>query len=340
MPCYHPLKAYRSEIFVDGKPKILFLKKGCDFTPLHKEENRLLIPCGNCLGCRLEYSRQWAVRCALEAQQYEHNYFLTLTYDDKYLPLNKVMKIDEETGEVDFSIKSTLVKRHLQLFMKRLRKHIQQKYNRTGVRFFASGEYGSKNGRAHFHVILFNCPLELEFHHNTDGYTYYISPDISKCWITGEDDPVQGLEMGFHLVTDFSFKTAAYVARYMLKKHKGLDRGYYEENGIAPEFTVCSRRPGIGRAYFDSNVDTIYRFDAITIPQLDKSLTCKPPKYYDRILKDRYPEIMEQIKGIRSDWMDIENEKVMMCTDLDEDAYRVVCEENKSLSVKNLVRNL
>lgn len=340
MPCYHPLKAVRTNTIVDGKQKIVFLKKDADESLLQKGEKSLLIPCGQCLGCRLEYSRQWAVRCCLESTLYEHNYFLTLTYDDKYLPMNIVHRIDKNTGEVTSSLKSTLVKRDLQLFFKRLRKHIEKKYNHTGVRFFATGEYGSKNGRAHFHCILFNCPLELQFHHNADGFTYYTSPDISKTWTTETDDPTQRAEFGFHLVTDFTFKTAAYVARYMLKKHKGMDRGYYEENGIAPEFSVSSRRPGIGRAFFDSNVDKIYAFDSITIPQLNGSLTCKPPKYYDKILAEKYPEIMEQVKGIRSDWLEIENEKVMMHTDLNEDEYRIVCEENKSLSIQSLARNL
>lgn len=341
MPCYHPLKAVRTNTMVDGKQKIVFLKDDADEHLLQKGEQPLLIPCGQCIGCRLEYSRQWAIRCALEASLYEHNYFVTLTYDDEFLPINDVVKYDKETGEfISREIKSTLVKRHLQLFMKRLRKRIKKVYGCTGVRLYGSGEYGSKNGRAHFHVILFNCPLKLEFHHNEDGYTYYTSEDIDKCWVTGEDDPVPGLSMGFHLVSDFSFKTAAYVARYILKKHKGVDSSYYEENGIAPEFSVCSRRPGIGRAYFDSNVDKIYNFDSITIPQLNGSLTCKPPKYYDKIVAERYPEIMEQIKGICSDWMDVENGKVMMCTDLAEDEYRLVCEQNKSLSLKSLVRTL
>ena len=343
MPCYHPLKAFVTGYDENGVKKLRFLRKGEDFdsyTKEHYKDKCLLLPCGQCLGCRLEYSRQWAMRCALEASQYEHNYFLTLTYDGKFLPLNAVAKINRSTGEVTTELKSTLVKRHVQLFMKRLRKYIKAKYGHTGVRFYACGEYGSKNGRAHYHLILFNCPLELEFFNAKDGFTYYTSPDISKTWVTGKDDPVEGLEFGFHLVSEFTFDTAAYVARYMLKKHKGLDSGYYEENGIAPEFTTCSRRPGIGRAFFDANVDKIYDFDSITIPQLNGSLTCKPPKYYDKILAEKYPEIMEQVKGIRSDWLEIENGKAMMHTDLDEDEYRVVCEQNKSLSIQSLVRNL
>ena len=96
------------------------------------------IPCGHCLECRLEYSRQWANRCILEAQEHDQNCFITLTYDDLNIPV--VDDVNPETGEVTKF--KTLVKRDLQLFMKRLRSKLDEK--NIKIRFFAAGEYGDQ----------------------------------------------------------------------------------------------------------------------------------------------------------------------------------------------------
>lgn len=98
------------------------------------------IPCGKCLECRLEYSRQWANRCMLEAQDHEENCFITLTYDDPHLP--RVDDVDPETGEIVQY--KTLVKTDLQLFIKRLRKKLG---GDCKVRYFAAGEYGTESLR-------------------------------------------------------------------------------------------------------------------------------------------------------------------------------------------------
>ena len=79
------------------------------------------VPCGKCIGCRLEHSRSWAVRCVHEAYMYENNCFVTLTYDDEHLPL---------TGDG----LATLQRNDLTLFLKRLRKRYSHK-----IRYFGRG---------------------------------------------------------------------------------------------------------------------------------------------------------------------------------------------------------
>ena len=101
------------------------------------------VPCGKCLECRIQYARSWADRCVLEAKQYKYNYFVTLTYDDAFLPN-----------------RNSLCPKDLQLFIKRLRKHYSKKYPGVKVRFLASGEYGDLSWRPHYHIILFNCPID------------------------------------------------------------------------------------------------------------------------------------------------------------------------------------
>ena len=100
MPCYSPLTGYVSrEPSKNGKFPIVFdPKKGWI-------DRSVTVPCGQCIGCLLERSRQWAMRCSHEASLYDENCFITLTYDDEHLPPD-----------------GCLNKEHFQKFMKRLRK--------------------------------------------------------------------------------------------------------------------------------------------------------------------------------------------------------------------------
>lgn len=332
IPCYHPLKALRlNNHLVDGKPKILFVKSYDNVEDCLSVE-KLSIPCGQCLGCRLEYARQWAIRCYFEAKQYEHNYFVTLTYDDVHLPIVPHAKVDKSTGEVtSLNDVATLYPRDLQLFLKRLRTNQKRDYGNDNVRFFACGEYGPQTNRPHYHLILFNCPLyDLKFEKNENGFTYYRSPFIEKTW-----------GKGFVIVTDFSYSTAGYVARYMLKKHKGLDSSYYEENGLYPEFTRCSRKPGIGREYYELNKNNIYQTDEVFIPQKNgPPLKCKPPKYFDTIFELENPEQLEYTKCRRKETAMLNMEKQLAETDVDQKTYLEVKEGNKALSIRKLKRSV
>lgn len=94
------------------------------------------VPCGQCMPCRVNRQTDWMVRIMHEANQHDHNYFCTLTYDDDHLP---------DGG--------SLVKRDCQLFLKRVRKYFGK------FRYFLSGEYGDKFGRPHYHAIFFGLDL-------------------------------------------------------------------------------------------------------------------------------------------------------------------------------------
>lgn len=346
MSCYHPLDAYGIPNPETGKMKIVFPKVGQSEPPQEHLDStgikKLKIPCGNCLGCRLEYSRQWAIRCFLEAKQWTHNYFVTLTYDPDFVPLVPHYKVDESTGEVtDESMVMTLVPDDLKNFLKRLRRNFEYEYGHVGLRFFACGEYGPLNGRPHYHLILFNCPLDdLVKERFSDGYVYYRSEFIEKAWShkTPQGDRVP---FGYVSVTDFSFETAAYVARYMLKKHKGKDSSYYEENGLYPEFVRCSRNPGIAHQYFQCNKEEIYAFDQVVITNGSGiPLKCHPPKYYDRLFDVDNPEEMAMIKDRRKDTAERSMAKQLASTSLPESGYLQVKENNKALSIKSLKRRL
>ncbi|MBR5524418.1 MAG: hypothetical protein IKU51_04035, partial [Clostridia bacterium] len=136
-------------------------------------------------------------------------------------------------------------------------------------------------------------------------------------------------------------ETAAYVARYMLKKHKGQDATFYEENGIEPEFTRCSRRPGIAHSYLDENEDFIYNYDQVIVTNgKGTPIRCKPPKYFDRIFDINNGEMLRDIKGKRKETALNYSELQLSKTDLQEPEYLCVKENNKMLSIKSLERTL
>lgn len=279
MPCYKPLTAYRSSRCIDiksGKPKIFFKEIKVKAWPGYET---LQVPCGQCIGCRLERSRQWAIRCVHESSMYESNVFITLTYSDKYLP---------KDGSLSVSA--------FQKFMKRLRKMAstdskfkklcRKKFGKDflKIRFFHCGEYGEKFQRPHYHACLFNMDFpDRELWKVREGVRLYTSKFLQKCW-----------KFGFSTIGDVTFESAAYVARYVTKKITG-DKAEEYYQGRKPEYTTMSRRPGIGRGWYDMYKKDVFPSDEVVLR--GKVLT--PPKFYDRILEHEDVREYTRIKDKR-----------------------------------------
>lgn len=238
------------------------------------------IPCGQCIGCRIDYSKQWATRMLLENEYSSESHFVTLTYDDAHVPKHEYL--DPDNGELLTSL--SLCKKDMQDFHKRLRRH----FSDCNIRYYYCGEYGSMTLRPHYHSIYFNLPLsDLRFHRmSSDGkFKYWISPTLSQIW-----------GKGHVLVCDVSFETCAYVARYVTKKIKGKANEAYEFFNIEPEFGEPSRKPGLGRKWFDDNWRKVYDTYIINISSLKGGLKLKPPRYYDNIFDGLDGVRMAQIK--------------------------------------------
>lgn len=251
MACFHPLKAYR------GRGGVPVFKVPLDTVAIPMD-----LPCGQCIGCRLERSRQWAVRCMHEASLHEDNCFITLTYDDANLPAD---------GSLD--------KRHWQLFAKRLRKRVGR------FRFFHCGEYGSQLMRPHYHACLFGVDFSDKVYFKSAG-------GESKLYTSMVLDDVWGL--GFATIGDVTFESAAYVARYVMKKvtGKGADEYY---GGLQPEYTTMSRRPGIASDWFRKWSNEVFPSDEVIV----RGFPCRPPRYYDNLYEVAEPTVFDEIKRKR-----------------------------------------
>lgn len=265
MPCYKPLQAWRGRVGKSGKRAIVFNRRNaCD--SLVKSELR--VPCGQCIGCRLERSRQWAMRCVHEASQYADNCFVTLTYDDDHLP---------EDGSLNV--------RDFQLFMKRLRKEFG-----SGIRFFQCGEYGEQLGRPHHHAILFNFDFKDKYEWVLrNSMQTFRSATLERLWPHGLSE-----------IGSVTFESAAYVARYVMKKVSGIDavEHYVDEDSgviLKPEYVTMSRRPGIAAGWFRKWLRDVYPHDYAVF----RGIKMRPPKFYDKMFEAIDPNMMRSLKNKR-----------------------------------------
>lgn len=267
MPCYHPLQGFRSRTRnASGKRSIVFsVKDGFIDRPV-------TVPCGQCIGCRLERSRQWAIRCVHESQTVASSAFITLTYDDAHLPAS-----------------GSLVKRDFQLFIKRLRKRFPIR-----ISYFHCGEYGDLTNRPHYHALIFGFDFpDRVLWRDVRNVRTYTSEILSSLW-----------PFGFCTVGDVTFESAAYVARYVVKKVTGeAAEKHYErvvdETGeivkVLPEYITMSLKPAIGRRFFEKFTSDIFPSDEVVL----RGISMKPPKYYSGVYELLNAGEMEQIKFAR-----------------------------------------
>lgn len=301
MSCFHPLVGYRQKgssdklIIVRAKEDVKdFVFPPKDFQVRHRYET-LTVPCGKCIGCRLDYSRTWANRMMLELPYHDSAYFVTLTYDDDYVPVHEYLsnEVDPDTGEVIgepvFEPSLSLEPDHVQKFMKRLRRQQDYYYGNQDISFYFVGEYGSSTCRPHYHAIIYGLRLDdLQVFRVSDGNTTYRSSTLEKLW-----------SFGFSSVGSVTWETCAYCARYMLKKQKGNTAAIYDYFNVYPEFSRCSLKPAIGKRWYDEHKDECYEYDEIILSTAKRSVKAKPPAYFDAMYDLEFPERMKEIKANR-----------------------------------------
>lgn len=291
MPCLFPLMAYQPsklhpqhpQYIADRlQPKIILKLKSevtlsasdlqaardrarLDFYPAYLE-----LPCGSCIQCRLSQSRNWAVRCQHELQMHDGvGIFLTLTYAPENLPA---------FGSLDKTV--------VPYFIAELRR-----WTGASLKYFHCGEYGDKLSRPHYHVLIFGWRPSDDVKQVRRGlYPLYSSPTIEALW-----------PYGFCPFGDLTFESAAYTARYATKKVTGEKaQEHYErvdpESGevfyLQPEYATMSNRGGIGRSWIEKYFDEVYPSDSVLI----NGHLVQPPRFYDKVLKQRDPVLFESVK--------------------------------------------
>lgn len=252
------------------------------------KEDIVFIPCGQCRGCRLNYSLQWAARLELESRSWKYGYFLTLTFSDEFIDKSYYYDLYKH----DF-YQGSLNVRDMQLFFKSFRRKIEP----FKCKVFYCGEYGDQFQRPHYHaIVLTDYKLDLKFMYFRDGHNYYTCRLCDDAW----------MNKGYIVISDFSFEDAAYVARYCLKKVNLLDHVKHEVivslgdvNFRTPPFSHMSLRPAIAREYVDKNYLTIYNDDLIYTRKSNSVQALSPPRYFDKRLEELDPILYDSIKERR-----------------------------------------
>ncbi|WNK13424.1 MAG: replication initiator protein [Microvirus sp.] len=278
MTCYSPIQGFVSSAVNEatGKRPIVFSRQGS------LSGARQMLPCGRCIGCRLEFSRRWAVRIMHEAKLHKENSFVTLTYEKDTLP---------EVG--------SLVPEHLQAFHKRLHNRLLDARG-YGIRYYGVGEYGDASCRPHYHSIIFGYDFadKLIYSRSKRDQTLYSSKMLNDVW-----------GKGLCVIGEVNFETAAYVARYCLKKVNGKQReeGHYlvyDADGViherVPEFAHMSRRPGVGSGYFDKYGAEIRRHDSLIV----NGHEVPSVRYYDLKIDPSELELIKKRRRANSVWLE------------------------------------
>lgn len=254
----------------------------------------MLIPCGQCIGCRIRQREDWTTRIELEARDYpkEEVWFITLTYDDEHVP-GMIVKTGEIMRKVQYTWKpgeklpssvQILLYEDIQKFLKRLRKAYKGK-----LRYFVAGEYGEQTARPHYHMILYGWrPTDLEnlykIHHNG----YYNSKWLANLWGMGQIQIAQAVP-----------ETYRYVAGYVTKKMYEIDgkkANEYYELGQTKPFACMSLKPGLGDHYYQEHKAEIWRQGYI---QCTNGKQAQIPRYYEKQMEAENPERLWRIKQKR-----------------------------------------
>lgn len=271
MGCNSPLLGYKA---VGGGFTFDIKKSDC--------QEHMEVPCRQCVGCRIGRVREWAIRNTHETQMHVKSCFLTLTYAPEHLPEN-----------------GTLVKEHLQKFIRALRK-------KTGLklRYYACGEYGEKFSRPHYHALIYGYDFPDKTRANRiAGNVYYVSEELSKIW-----------KFGHSSIGTATFQSAAYIARYVTKKMYGdKSKNHYErineETGevihLTPEFTTMSLKPGIGAPWFDKYYSDLFPSDECVI----EGKKFRVPEYYFTLLERVNPCLHEEMVDKRREFVRINKEE-------------------------------
>lgn len=306
MPCYSPLKGYKDP-------------SNGGWTARKVSGEKMEVACGQCLGCRLDRSRMWAMRITHECslpENIDRSWFLTLTYDQLNIP-------------DDWSLK----KSDHQKFLKRLRKKFGK------VRYYLVGEYGNycahgnvkdcqvcDVGRPHYHAIVFGLDIpDLVVHGTSKDLPIYTSKAISDVW-----------QMGHVIIGYATFESAAYCARYVTKKLNGPAReDWYnvctpdgEQIKVLPEYSAMSLKPGIGVGWLEKYKNDVFPSDEVPVP--GKGVFKKVPRYYDELYGRESPEKLEEIKARRKAWQAKHGKSSFEL----ESAYKVKKAQIKSLTRK------
>jgi len=278
-------------VSASGKRPLVFDKsKGIPGTALQ-------VPCGGCIGCRIDRSSSWATRLMHEARYHEKKCFLTLTYNDVWLPQNGSLEKNAQKPffkKLRARLDYDFLREHADR-PKDQQKMLLQAFRRVNpIKYFWCGEYGDTSARPHYHAIVYGVdfPDRRKHSKNSRGDQLWVSDTLEDIWSYGHCQ-----------IGEVTQESCAYVARYIMKKVTG-DRAEEHYQRISPEGEIYQLEPeyirmslknGIGKQHYEKYKDDFYPRDHAVV----NGRKVPVPKYYDRLLERENPELLEDLKDAR-----------------------------------------
>ncbi|AXH77994.1 MAG: replication initiator protein [Microviridae sp.] len=287
MPCYRPLTAY----YNTQVGEVVWSENHT-----HGNARQISLPCGQCIGCKLQRANDWATRCSHEASLHTCNMFGTFTYAEEKLATR------------------SLCHRDWQLFAKKLRNALSRKWSANSIeisdslyytadmglrpipqlKYYMAGQYGSRTRRPHFHACLFGIDMSDKkyWYRNENGDAVYTSTTLDELWGNG-----------FTSIGSVTYESAAYIARYIVDKKTGPNAGQYyqhiDEDGVItdlePEYNRMSLSEGIGKRWLKKFQTDVYPHGNV----ITRGKANKAPKFYDKIYKNKEPDKFDAMKAER-----------------------------------------
>lgn len=255
---YQIFSVKRSGVTLQNMDSYYFCESDGTIVPMY-----IVVPCNKCPICRDKKSKSWSFRAVCENKySTSQPLFLTLTYNPEHLPVCGIFK--EE----------------IQLFMKRLRRSLDRKNITHNIRYFACGEYGTKSGRPHYHLIFWNFP--------DVGTLYDKLHLIESAWrlptgkYNSDGSPITS-SIGFAYCVPCEHGAITYVMKYMRKQGK-------IPYGKNPLFFLSSRKNGGIGAQFARETMQFYRDNphvtsmSVLDPYSNQIFESEMPLYYKTII--------------------------------------------------------
>lgn len=246
-------------------------------------KERITVPCGKCVACQSNRRTEWSTRLEQELRMAKSAWFLTITYSDEHLPKNH-----------------SINKRDMQLFMKSLRKKVNDK-----LKYYLCGEYGEQTLRPHYHMILFNYP----------GSKEKVQIDVMETW-----------NKGFVHIGDVTSKSIKYTLKYMLKQQND---NFFEF--VEKPFSLMSK--GLGKAYIDKMTDWHHADVSRNYVVKQDGRKERLPRYFRQKIYDEYQrkeqnQRYQELSDLK--WSELTQEQKREFFRLENDR-----KEQKKRSVKN-----
>lgn len=228
--------------------------------------------CGKCIPCLKNRKSQWSFRLMEERRVSFSSAFVTLTYNDRFLPLGETGPTANKEDHKYFIKWLKYYENEKRLTTRAAISEAELERIRLGIKtegkslkYYGITEYGDREGRPHLHYLLFNV-VDWD--------------NVSRAWSSqvrnNKKEPYQpGIKMGIVDIDEMNVNTVDYVLKYMLKHNPN---GNFE----AKEKELSFMSKGLGISFVDDATLRDIRDPSRNLVVNSRGGVTGLPRYYNK----------------------------------------------------------